>query len=277
MGYDVDRFIEPVNEGLLCSICRDVLEEPVQAPCEHAFCSLCIEGWLVHDNICPEDRRLLWSSDLRPLFRYMKNDLDALKLHCRNYSLGCEHVCQIDAIQRHEQDECEYELAQCPSSGCETYLQRRLIRDHLLTCEYRTTECERGCGMPINTAEKGGEHNCVFELRTAIELVRAEMLCKADEVKQEMDLRLDAQRRHMVQREARLQERIDDMHQAAVSLQQEVHTLKESLREERRDVEQLRIEKNELMDVVKSLQKELDARKHVCQYCTSRSIKITSL
>ena len=30
MGYDVERFPNPVNDGLLCCICRDVLEEPLQ-------------------------------------------------------------------------------------------------------------------------------------------------------------------------------------------------------------------------------------------------------
>lgn len=277
MGYDVDRFIDSINDGLLCSICRDVLEDPVQAPCEHAFCSACIEGWLVHDNICPEDRRLLWSTDLRPLFRYMKNDLDALKLRCKNFERGCEIISTLQALPHHENEECDFELTQCPSPGCEEYLQRRLIREHLTNCEFRTTECPKGCGLPINTTDAIDDHNCIWELRTAIELVRAEMLCKADEVKQEMDLRLDAQRRHMVQREARLQERLDDMHQSSISLAQELQTIKDTLREERRDVEQLRIEKNELMDLVKSLQKEVDAKKHVCQYCTSRSIKITSL
>ena len=80
MGYDVDRFVTSVNEGLLCCICRDVLEDPLQAPCEHAYCSACIMAWLVHHNNCPEDRRPLTAPLLRPLFRYMKNDLEQLQI-----------------------------------------------------------------------------------------------------------------------------------------------------------------------------------------------------
>lgn len=57
MGYDIERFVKPVNEGLLCCICRDVLEDPQQAPCEHAFCSTCISAWLVTESTCPEDRQ----------------------------------------------------------------------------------------------------------------------------------------------------------------------------------------------------------------------------
>ena len=65
MGFDIERFVETVNEGLLCCICRDVLEEPLQSPCEHAFCSSCIQAWLVAECTCPEDRQPLTSSQLR--------------------------------------------------------------------------------------------------------------------------------------------------------------------------------------------------------------------
>ena len=65
MGFDIERFVESVNEGLLCCICRDVLEDPLQSPCEHAFCSSCIQAWLVAECTCPEDRQPLTSSQLR--------------------------------------------------------------------------------------------------------------------------------------------------------------------------------------------------------------------
>lgn len=79
MGYDIERFVGYVNEGLLCSICRDVLEDPLQAPCEHAFCTACIHGWLVHHSNCPEDRQVIDVSLLRPLYRY------PVILLCANY------------------------------------------------------------------------------------------------------------------------------------------------------------------------------------------------
>lgn len=71
MGYESERFVGYVNEGLLCCVCRDVLEDPVQAPCEHAFCRTCIHAWLGNHRNCPEDRLPLSSANLRPLHRYM--------------------------------------------------------------------------------------------------------------------------------------------------------------------------------------------------------------
>lgn len=69
MGYDLERFVGYVNEGLLCCVCRDVLERPLQAPCEHAYCSACISSWLVHHHSCPEDRLPLDVGSLKPLYR----------------------------------------------------------------------------------------------------------------------------------------------------------------------------------------------------------------
>ncbi|KAG2464764.1 RNF41 ligase, partial [Polypterus senegalus] len=102
MGYDIERFVGNVNEGLLCCICQDVLENPLQAPCEHAFCSTCIHGWLVHHHNCPEDRQSLDVSVLRPLSRYMKNDLNQLQIRCRNREHGCNMVCSLESIDLHE-------------------------------------------------------------------------------------------------------------------------------------------------------------------------------
>ncbi|RMC15152.1 hypothetical protein DUI87_07334 [Hirundo rustica rustica] len=170
MGYDIERFVGYVNEGLLCSICRDVLEDPLQAPCEHAFCTACIHGWLVHHSNCPEDRQVIDVSLLRPLYRYMKNDLNRLQLHCRNREYGCEMVCSLESIDRHER-ECEYSQIPCSNAGCTMQIERRNLDGHLAVCEYRSRECPNGCGYTILSAEDT-QHNCVAELRTELELLR---------------------------------------------------------------------------------------------------------
>lgn len=78
MGYDLERFVGYVNEGLLCCVCRDVLERPLQAPCEHAYCSACISSWLLHHHSCPEDRLPLDVGSLKPLYRSVYICVDLL-------------------------------------------------------------------------------------------------------------------------------------------------------------------------------------------------------
>lgn len=41
--------------------------------------------------------------------------------------------------------------------------------------------------------------------------VRAEMMCKVEEVRREMESRLDSQRRHMVQKESQLKNEVEEL------------------------------------------------------------------
>ncbi|XP_044863445.1 TNF receptor-associated factor 6-like isoform X1 [Mauremys mutica] len=332
MGYDIERFVGYVNEGLLCCICRDVLEDPLQAPCEHAFCTACIHGWLVHHNNCPEDRQALDMSVLRPLYRYMKNDLNRLQLHCKNGERGCEMVCSLESIDRHER-ECEYSQIPCSNAGCPVQIERRNLDSHLAVCEYRSRECPNGCGYTILRAEDT-QHNCVAELRTELELLRfvplptpscwyrlscsfgqwrpqlsctllvtqvqflkhlswssvllpvaigfehqeslilmpglelahsiervkplnrSEMICRVEEAKHEMESRLDSQRRHMVQKESLLQNEIEELKSQMSRMMSEVRSLMAAERQHRQELEQAELEKRELMELLKGLQKD---------------------
>lgn len=158
MGYDLERFVGYVNEGLLCCVCRDVLERPLQAPCEHAYCSACISSWLVHHHSCPEDRLPLDVGSLKPLHRsvyisayvcllntsyasdtafvfndrYMRNDLTRLQIRCVNAAQGCEVVCSLESLHTHE-DECEFAFISCSNTGMKPHtLYFSYIRAHLM-------------------------------------------------------------------------------------------------------------------------------------------------
>ena len=222
MGYDIDRFESPINDGLLCCICRDVLEDPLQAPCEHAFCSTCIRGWLVHEQTCPEDRQLLFESQLRPIFRYMRNDLNQLKIRCINTEAGCGVVCKLERIDAH-QEECGFVTIPCTSTGCTATFERRQLEEHLRTCSFRPRECPRGCGLPMLSGDDE-THNCIAEMRNAFELMRSEMIGKIEDQKQEMELRLDLQRRHMVQKEGSMKGMVDELKEQVTRCQEQAST-----------------------------------------------------
>ncbi|KAM9023559.1 RING finger protein 151-like isoform 1-T2 [Guaruba guarouba] len=254
MGYDIERFVGYVNEGLLCSICRDVLEDPLQAPCEHAFCTACIHGWLVHHSNCPEDRQMIDVSLLRPLYRYMRNDLNRLQLHCKNREYGCQMVCSLESIDRHER-ECEYSQIPCSNAGCTVQVERRNLDGHLAVCEYRSRECPNGCGYTILSVEDT-QHNCVAELRTELELLRSEMICRVEEAKHEMESRLDSQRRHMVQKESILQNEIEELKSQMSRMMSDVRSLMAAERQHRQELEQAELEKRELMELLRGLQKD---------------------
>ncbi|KAM4600821.1 uncharacterized protein rnf41l [Polymixia lowei] len=252
MGYDLERFVGYVNEGLLCCVCRDVLERPLQAPCEHAYCSACISSWLVHHHSCPEDRLPLDVSNLKPLYRYMRNDLSRLQIRCVNAGQGCEVVCSLETLHTHE-DECEFAFIPCPNAGCPVQVERRGLEAHLSECEFRSRECPNGCGHTLLSIDQS-QHNCVAELRTEVEMLRVEMLCKVDEVRREMESRLDSQRRHMVQKESQLKNELEELKGQLSRVMCDVRALLGAERLRRQELAEAELEKRELMELLRDLQ-----------------------
>ncbi|KAL7740464.1 hypothetical protein ACLKA6_006996 [Drosophila palustris] len=139
MGYDLSLIIGHVDEELLCPICADVLEEPMQSSsCEHAFCRYCIEKWMQEKQICPVDRSDLLPIHLVPVSRLMRNMLGRLKIKCSFAENGCTAVLTLDEFRNH--------VAHCQNNPKVVIL------------------CTKGCGMKVPKDELS-KHNCVFELR----------------------------------------------------------------------------------------------------------------
>lgn len=149
MGFDLTCIIGHVDEELICPICTEVLEDPVQScSCEHAYCRACIDKWIVQKQICPVDRSELLSSQLVPASRLMRNMLSRLKIKCIFADNGCAQLLQLEDF-----------------------------RSHVDSCEHNpkvVVECTKGCGMKVPKDEMA-THNCVFELREMVQLQRAEI------------------------------------------------------------------------------------------------------
>ncbi|XP_056458138.1 RING finger protein 151 [Gadus chalcogrammus] len=252
MGFDLERFVGYVNDGLLCCVCRDVLERPLQAPCEHAYCSACISSWLLHHHSCPEDRTPLDVGSLKPLYRYMRNDLGRLQIRCVNAGQGCETVCPLETLHTHE-EECEFAYMACRNTGCPVQVERRGLEAHLSECMFRSRECPNGCGHTLLSVDQS-QHNCVAELRTEVEMLRAEMLSQVDEVRREMESRLDSQRRHMVQKESQLKNDVEELKGQLARVMCDVRALLGSERLRRRELAEAELEKRELLELLRDLQ-----------------------
>lgn len=139
MGYEVARFVDEVDEELICAVCRHVLEAPVQIrQCEHCFCSSCINEWLKHQQVCPVDRNPVSPMDdlIQPP-RILRNLLTRLRITCDNRDFGCDAVVKLDCLQSHC-DQCQHNPK-------------------------RPVPCEKGCGLVVPLDEVV-QHNCVREL-----------------------------------------------------------------------------------------------------------------
>ncbi|CAG2111948.1 unnamed protein product [Medioppia subpectinata] len=106
MGIDVERVATKVlDEGLLCGICSDILEDPLMIDvCEHSFCRHCICRWYKTSKTCPTDRKSFTEDKLVKIPRFMNNHLNELKLKCVHYKNGCKVVATLETIDNHQKD-----------------------------------------------------------------------------------------------------------------------------------------------------------------------------
>lgn len=138
MGYDVNRFVEQVDEEVICPICFNVLEDPIQINyCEHSYCKQCINEWLIEHPNCPIDREKVSSRNLSPISRLLRVLLSRLRIRCENESRGCNHVSSLETIHVH-------------AAVCEFNPKRLLV-------------CTGGCGFVIAQDELVS-HDCTKAL-----------------------------------------------------------------------------------------------------------------
>ncbi|GAB6032174.1 E3 ubiquitin-protein ligase NRDP1 [Chamberlinius hualienensis] len=170
MGFPVGRFKEEVDEELLCPICSGVLEDPVQnVQCEHAFCSLCINEWLSHQQTCPLDRQTITPNSLKPVPRILRNLLSRLTIYCDNATHGCNVVVKLDMLKSHLED-------------CEHNPKKPVL-------------CEQGCGAVVPKDELK-DHNCIHQLRSVIQC-QQHKLAECYQELTEQALQLNEQKREL--------------------------------------------------------------------------------
>lgn len=172
MGYEVNRFSEDVDEELMCTICGQVLESPVQVrKCEHCFCGSCVNEWLKHQSICPVDRSPVSPrEDLIQPPRILRNLLGRLKISCINKEFGCTAVVRLDGLQSHH-NECQYNPK-------------------------RPVACEKGCGLVVPLDEVP-EHNCVRELHKIVK-EKSDSIDELVSQVSDLELRLNDQHREIL-------------------------------------------------------------------------------
>lgn len=86
MGYELMRFIGEIDEEFLCPICKLVLENPIQMPCDHSFCYECVKNRIEVDKTCPVDSTQLTItgkiSVFKPPCKAFRNLLYKLDITC---------------------------------------------------------------------------------------------------------------------------------------------------------------------------------------------------
>jgi hypothetical protein len=147
-GYPSEIFLSFPSEHLLCSICLDVLRNPVHCPSEgHPFCRGCIHTHLMMEKKCPLDRSPLVEADLVPN-KALKRLIDDSVVKClslignnnESYLSACDWIGKVSELENHISI-CQHAYVKCPNYNCDSRIQRLSIKDHLLVCHHGMIPC----------------------------------------------------------------------------------------------------------------------------------------
>ena len=113
MGWDINRFLDKDSlvEEIICTVCTDVVKEPVQTPCDHLFCKECITNWIEGGHkSCPIDRHQISLDMLKPPSRMIIQLINKLSIRCKHFSEGCKLMSKFEDISQlidHETEGCK--------------------------------------------------------------------------------------------------------------------------------------------------------------------------
>ncbi|KAI7900793.1 uncharacterized protein BX663DRAFT_516548 [Cokeromyces recurvatus] len=159
------RFVDKVNDNLICCICQNPFIEPVISCCGHIFCKKCIFQAIEASPICPIDRSTLSKDDFEPAAKIIYNMVNELLVYCPHQEQGCPYIGQRQFIESHLKHDCEYIMAPCKLEECKELLLRKDLQNHVENCKYRIIEC--------NMCKK---KFCTYELENHYKLCPAEII-----------------------------------------------------------------------------------------------------
>jgi len=141
-----------IDPRYLCSLCGNILKDPVQTGCGHVYCNSCIQGLKRDDGsfICSVDKTALKADQLF-LDNFMKREVLSLVVACPNSSDGCKWRGEVRYIDKHCLS-CPAQRQNCSNHNCRERVKRSELQRHVEhDCPYRSQLCPL-CGDSLTAA-----------------------------------------------------------------------------------------------------------------------------
>ncbi|XP_012296517.2 E3 ubiquitin-protein ligase LNX isoform X1 [Aotus nancymaae] len=97
---------EEVDDDLICHICLQALLDPLDTPCGHTYCTLCLTNFLVEKDFCPMDRKPLVLQHCKKSSILVNKLLNKLLVTCP-FREHCTQVLQRCDLEHHFQTSCK--------------------------------------------------------------------------------------------------------------------------------------------------------------------------
>ncbi|KAJ8281673.1 hypothetical protein COCON_G00041920 [Conger conger] len=99
------EYQDEVDDELVCHICLQPLLRPMDTPCGHTYCFLCLSSFLREQDFCPVDRQRLQLHQCRASSLLVRNLLDKLTVLCP-FHAHCQQQMQRCELQPHLHNRC---------------------------------------------------------------------------------------------------------------------------------------------------------------------------
>lgn len=157
------EYVDPVDQELICPICRDPLVRPFITKCDHTFCFACIyKAWVI-TPFCPTDRTPLhYPDDVVKAPKIISNQLGNLKVRCPHASDGCTEILHRSEVEDHVVKLCPYFPLPCPDANCNRKAPRREAEKGATgVCLHFSVPCDY-CERPVEYLSMHAhlDHDC---------------------------------------------------------------------------------------------------------------------
>ncbi|XP_068399043.1 E3 ubiquitin-protein ligase LNX isoform X1 [Eschrichtius robustus] len=99
-------YTEEVDDDLICHICLQALLDPLDTPCGHTYCTLCLTNFLVEKDFCPVDRKPVILQHCKKSSILVNKLLNKLLVTCP-FTEHCAQVLQRCDLDHHFQMSCK--------------------------------------------------------------------------------------------------------------------------------------------------------------------------
>ncbi|XP_069057348.1 E3 ubiquitin-protein ligase LNX isoform X2 [Pleurodeles waltl] len=102
----VYTYPEDVDDDLICHICLQALLQPLDTPCGHTYCTICLTNFLIEKDFCPVDRRTVLLQTCKRSNILVHKLLDKLLVTCP-FSEHCTEVVPRCDLEQHFKNRCK--------------------------------------------------------------------------------------------------------------------------------------------------------------------------
>ncbi|KAH9504010.1 hypothetical protein Btru_067539 [Bulinus truncatus] len=188
--YNVSLFLPAPDDELLCGICMNVLDKPLETPCRHVFCTDCIHKAVMEQQKCPLCRKKCKKSMLKDVLPLVQNLINKLTMKCSNLKNGCLAPIKMEYYLDHL-EKCDFAMIRCCYKECSVQMLRKELEEHEKNeCFYRHRLCDKGCGLMLAKSE-AEKHDCLTALVSLVKDLKEEkasMMKKLDDMETKLSV-----------------------------------------------------------------------------------------